>query len=168
MFSLLCALPLITYFKNSIQQTLVCIKDIVKCTYFCITYIFKTSYGLYILNQLQPQDQHHNQSKTGNPLVQTSPPHEELITEVREQLIRPSFIEQIPSITVLQQDSQVFDTEYLLNLNTPSISIERTYFPLVIYNDQTFIEFVNGEERCQKFINQDLTFLQSSETPINI
>ena len=44
--------------------------------------------GLYIiwkeLKQLQPQDQHHQQFKTGNSLVQTSPPSEELLTEVRE------------------------------------------------------------------------------------
>ena len=100
---------------------------------------FKTSYGLYILwkelKQLQFQDQHHKQSKTGTLRVQTLPPHEELITKVREQLIQPSFIEQIPSITELQQDSQVFDTEHLLNLHTPNVSIERAYSPLVICND---------------------------------
>ena len=87
------------------------------------------------LKQLQPQDQHHQQSKTGNSLVQTSPPPEELLTEVREDLIQPSFMEQIPSIQDLQQDSQVFDTEHLSNLHTPNISIERTYFPPVICND---------------------------------
>ena len=98
-FLLLCVLPLITYFKSSIWQTFVCIEDIIKHTYFCIAYILKTSYRLYTLwkelKQLQSQDQHHKQSKTGNPLVQTSPPHEELITEVREQLMQPLFIEQI-------------------------------------------------------------------------
>ena len=138
-FLLLCALPLITYFKSTIWQTFVCIKDIIKCTYFYATYIFETSYGLYIIwkefKQLQPQDQHRQQSITGNSLVQTSPPPEELLTEVREQLIQPSFMEQIPSIQDLQQDSQVFDTEYLLNLHTPNISVERTYSPLVICND---------------------------------
>ena len=61
--------------------------------------------------------------------------------------------------------TQVFDTEHLLNLHTPNVSIERTDSPPVICNDQAFIEFINGEERCQKFINQDLTFLQSSEIP---
>ena len=115
-FLLLCALPLITYFKSSIWQTFVCIEDIIKCTYFYIAYIFETSYGLYIiwkeLKQLHPQDQHHQQSKTGNSLVQTSPPPEELLIEVREQLIQPPFTEQIPSIQDLQQDSQVFDTEH--------------------------------------------------------
>ena len=168
-FLLLCALPLITYFKSSIWWTFVCIDDIIKCTYFCITYIFETSYGLYILwkelKQLQPQDQHHQQAKTDNLLVQTSPPPEKLLNKVREQLIQPPFMEQIPSIQDLQQDSQVFDTEHLLNLHTPDVSIERTYSPLVICNDQAFTEFVNEEERCQKFINQDLTFLQLSDIP---
>ena len=140
-----------------------------KITYFYIAYIFEMSYGLYIiwkeLKQLQPQDQHHQQSKTSNSLVQTSPPPEELLTEVREQLIQPSFMEQIPSIQDLQQDSQVFDTEHLLNLHTPNTSIQKTYSPLVICNDQAFTKFVKGEERCLKFINQDLTFLQSSNIP---
>ena len=146
-----------------------CIKDIIKCTYFYIAYIFETSYGLYIiwkeLKQLQPQDHHHQQSKTGNSLVQTSPPPEELLTEVREQLIQPSFMEQIPSIQDLQQDSKVFDIEHLLNLHTPNISIERTYSPLIVCNDRAFTEFVKGEQRCLKFINQDLTLLQSSNIP---
>ena len=168
-FLLLCALPLITHFKSSIWQTFVCIEDIVKCTYFYIGYISETSYGLYIiwkeLKQPQPQDQHHQQSKTGNSLVQTSPPPEELLVEVREQLIQPSFMEQIPSIQDLQQDSQVFDTEHLLNLHTPNISIERTYSPPVICNDQAITEFVKGEKRCLKFINQDVIFLQSSNIP---
>ena len=74
-------------------------------------------------------------------------------------------MEQIPSIQDLQQDSQVFDTEHLLNLHTPKISIERTYFPPDVCNDRAFTEFVKGEERCLKFINQDLTFLQSSNIP---
>ena len=138
-FLLLCALPIITYFKSSVLQTLVCIGYIIKCTYFSVAYIFETFYRLYIiwkeLKQLQPQDQHHQQSKTSNLLVQTSPPPEELLTEVSEQLIQPSFMEQIPSIQDLQQDSQVFDTEHLLHLQTHNIYIERTYSPLVICND---------------------------------
>ena len=68
-FLLLCALPLITYFKSSIWGTFVCIKNSIKCTYFYIVYIFEISYGLYIIwweiKQLQIQDQHHQQVKTG-------------------------------------------------------------------------------------------------------
>ena len=168
-FLLLCVLPLITYFKSSIQRTFVCIKNIIKCTYFYIAYIFETSYELYIIwkeiKQLQPQHQHHQRVKTDNSLVQTSPPPEELLIEVREQLIQPPFSEQISSLQDFQQDSQVFDTEHSLNLHAPNVSIERTYSPPFIYNDQAFTEFVNGEERCLKLVNQDLTFLQSSDIP---
>ena len=77
-------------------------------------------------------------------------------------------MEQISSLQDFQQDSQVFDTEHSLNtysLHTLNVSIERTYSPPVIYNDQAFTEFVNGKERCLKFNNQDLTFLQSSDIP---
>ena len=81
-FLLLCTLPLITYFKRSIQQTFACIENTIKHTYFYIVYIFETSYGLYILwkeiKQLQPQDQHHQQVKTDHSLAQTSPQPEEL------------------------------------------------------------------------------------------
>ena len=84
-FLLLCVLPLITYFKSSIQQTFVCIVNIIKHTYFYIVYILETSYGLYILwkeiKQLQLQDQHHQQVKSSHSLVQTSPPPEELLID---------------------------------------------------------------------------------------
>ena len=95
-------------------------------------------------------------------MVQTSPPHEEFITEVREQLIQPPFTEQITSFQDAQQDCQVFYMEYSLNLHIPNISIERIHSPPVVHNDRAFTEFVNREERCLKFINQDLTFLQAS------
>ena len=101
-------------------------------------------------------------------LIQKSPPLDEYLTEVREQLIRFSSPEQTSSILDVQQecsDSQVFQTEQLLVLHTPNVFIEQTYSPLVICNDRAFTEFVQGEERCLKFINQDLTFLQSSSIP---
>ena len=111
-FLLLGALPLFTYFKREIQQTFVCIETIIKCTYFSITCIFETSYGLYILwkelQQLQPHDQQHKQLKTDDSLVQILPPHEEFITEVREQLIQPPFTEQTTSFQDSQQDFQGF------------------------------------------------------------
>ena len=34
-----------------------------------------------------------------------------------------------------------------------------------MHNDRTLKEFIQGEERCLKFINQDLTFLQESHIP---
>ena len=151
------------------MQTLVCIRDSIKCTYFNVAYIFESLHGLITiwkeLKQLQPQDQCHQQPKTSNSLVQISPSPEELLIEVREQLIPPSFTEQIPSIQDHHQDFQVHETEQLLHLHTPNVSVEQTYSPLVVCNDQAFSEFVQGEETCLKFINQDLTFLQSSNIP---
>ena len=101
--------------------------------------IFETSYGLYILwkelQQLQPHDQQHKQLKTDDSLVQILSPHEEFITEVREQLIQPPFTEQTTSFQDSQQDFQVFDIEYSLNLHIPNVSIERIHSPPVVHND---------------------------------
>ena len=96
------------------------------------------------------------------------PPLDEFLTEIREQLIVFSSTEQASPIQDIQQEcshSQVFETEQLLFLHTPNILIEWTYSPPVICNDGAFTEFIQGEERCLKFINQDLTFLQSSSIP---
>ena len=141
------------------------------------------------LKQLQPKDQHFQQSRTRKAfiqipppldeflsevrkqliiLIQISPPLDEFLTKVREQWIIFSSTEQISSIQDIQQessDSQVFETEQLLLLHTPNNFIEWTYFPPVICHDCAFTEFVQEEERCLKFINQDLTFLQSSSIP---
>ena len=88
---------------------------------------FESLQGLYIiwkeLKQLQPQECH-QQPKTSISLVQISPPPEELLTEVRKQLIPPSFTEQIPSIQDLHQDPQVCETEHLLHLHTPKVRVE--------------------------------------------
>ena len=87
-FVLLCALPLVTYFKDSILWTFSCTGDSIHCIFFFyVTYIFNILYGLYIvwkeLKQLHPQDQRFQQPKTIKPLVQISPPPDEFLTEVR-------------------------------------------------------------------------------------
>ena len=171
-FILLCVFPLVTYFKDSILQSFLCIRDSIYRISLYVVYIFNTLYGLYTiwkeLKQLQPQEQHFQQPKTSKLLVQISPPPDEYLTEVREQLTIFSSTEQISSIQDIQQecgDSQVFQTEQLLLLHTPNIFIKWTYSPLVVCNDRAFTKFVQGEQRCLKFINQDLTFLQSSSIP---
>ena len=50
-------------------------------------------------------------------------------------------------------------------MHTPHVFIEHTYTPPVVHNDCAFTDFVQGKERCLKFISQDLTFLQSSSIP---
>ena len=172
-FLLLCVFPLVMYFKDSILQTFLCIGDSIHHIFLYIAYTFNTLYGLYTiwkeLKQLQPQGQHFQQPKTSKLLVQISPPPlDEFLTEVREQLTISSSPEQISSLQDIQQecsDSQVFQTQQLLLLHTPNVFIEWTYSPLVVCNDRAFTKFVQGEERCLKFINQDLTFPQSSSIP---
>ena len=55
-------------------------------------------------------------------------------------------MEQTTSFQDSQQDFQVFDTEYSLNLHIPNVSIEKIHSSPVVHNDRAFTEFVNGEE----------------------
>ena len=77
-------------------------------------------------------------------------------------------MEWTPPIQEIQKEcceSQVFEAEQFFSYTPPHVYIEYTCAPLVVCNDCTFTEFVQGEERCLKFISQDLTFLQSSSIP---
>ena len=74
-------------------------------------------------------------------------------------------MEQATTFQELRQDFQVSNIEYSLDLHVSNVSLERIHSPPVVYNDRAFTEFVNGEERCLKFVNQDLTFLQASQIP---
>ena len=98
---------------------------------------FSRHYGWYTLwkelQQLQPCEQQHK--KTDDLLVQIPPPHEEFITEVREQWIQTPFAEQAASFQDLQQDFLVSNAEYSLDLHVPNVSLERIHFPLVVHND---------------------------------
>ena len=170
-FIVFCVFLLFTYFKDSIFWTLSCTGDSIHCISLYIAYIFHTLFGLYFiwkeLQQLQPQDQHFQQPSTQKALVQIPPLLDEFLTEVREQLTIFSSTEQASPIQEIQQeccDSQVFEMEQLFS-HTPNVIIECTYTPPVVCNDCAFIKFIQGEERCLKFISQDLTFLQSSSIP---
>ena len=74
-------------------------------------------------------------------------------------------MEQTTAFQDLQQDFQVSNAEFSLDLHVPNISLERLHAPPVVHNNRAFTEFIQGEERCLKFINQDLTFLQESHIP---
>ena len=100
-------------------------------------------------------------------MTQIPPQLDELITEVREQLTIFPSVEQTPPIQEIQQECcepQVFEAEQFF-LYFSLIFIECTNAPPVVCNDCAFTEFVQGKERCLKFISQDLNFLQSSSIP---
>ena len=159
-----------------------CYLLILKTTYFRHYYIFCTTFNvldfiprifltlffrLYTilkeLRQFQTYDNQFQQPGTQKVLTQIPPLLDEFITEVREQLTIFPSVEQTPSIRE-HCEPQVFEAEQFFSY-TLDIFMECTYAPPVVCNNCTFMEFVQGEERCLKFISQDLTFLQSSSIP---
>ena len=171
MFIVFCVFLLFTYFKDSIFWTLLHILDNIQCIGLYTAHNFSTLFGLYIilveLKQLQIYDNQFQPPETQKVLIQIPPPLDEFITEGREQLTIFLSVEQTPSIQEIQQECcepQVFEAEQFFSY-TPHIFIECPYAPLVVCNDCAFTEFIQGEERCLKFISLDLTFLQSSSIP---
>ena len=65
----------------------------------------------------------------------------------------------------LSQDPQVNTVELSFNLHFPNVTQERINTPPVLHNDHALKEFIQGKERCLKFINQDLMFLQELHIP---
>ena len=85
-----------------------------------------------------------------------------------------AFLTVRPQITFFQQnhlDKICSNVTYIANViyivltlpNLPVIvsTVQISETP-ILYQDQHFQEFLEGEECCCRFINQDLTFLQSS------
>ena len=149
-----CVFPLFTYFKDSIFWTLLHILDNIQCTGLYTKHIFNTLFGLYTflkeLWQFQIYDNQFQQPGTQKVLTQIPPLLDEFITEVRAQLTIFPSVEQTPPIQEIQQECcepQVFEAEQFF-LYPPHICIECTYAPPVVCNDRTFMEFVQGEERC--------------------
>ena len=103
--------------------------------------------------------------KTYGQLIQTSPLYDEYITEIRQQWISTPFRDQTTVFQDLQQDFQVSNVELSLDLHVPNVSLERIYAPPVVHNNRALTEFIQGDERCLKFANQDLTFLQELHIP---
>ena len=172
-FIMFCVLLLFTYFKECLFWTLLHILDNIQHIGLDTTHIFNTLFRLYtILKELQQFQIYNNQFQqpgTQKVLTQTTPLLDEFITEVKKQLTVFPSVEETPPIQEIQQECcepQVFEAEQFFSY-PPHIFIECTYAPLVICNDRAFKEFVQGEERCLKFIRQDLIFLQSPSIPSN-
>ena len=73
--------------------------------------------------------------------------------EIGQWWIPTPFMEQATAFWNLQQDFQVSNAEFSLDLHVANISLERVHAPLVVHNNRAFTEFIQGEERCLKFIN---------------
>ena len=102
---------------------------------------------------------------------EVSPPSDEFIRQVREQLIisfhtYEAYLHQ----EILQWPEQESCESYAFEADLPTScqsDILSTHFPtsLVVNSSCALSDFIECEERCSKFINQDLNFLQSSKIP---
>ena len=93
------------------------------------------------------------------------PPPDECITEIWQQWTPTPFEDHIPISQDLPQEPQVNTVELSFDLHFPNVTQQRINTPLVVHNDRALKEFIQGKERCLKFINQDLTFLQELHIP---
>ena len=93
------------------------------------------------------------------------PPQDECITEIQQQWTLTPFEGHITIFQDLPQEPQVNTVELSFDLHFPNITQQQINTPLVVHNDHALKEFIQGEERCLKFINQDLTFLQELHIP---
>ena len=100
---------------------------------------------------------------------EVSPPSDEFIREVKEQLtISFHTYEAYLHQETPQQPEQESWESYAFKAELPTScqsDILSTPFPtsLVVNSDCALSDFIKREERCSKFINQDLNFLQSSK-----
>ena len=98
-------------------------------------------------------------------MPQTLPPQDECITEIWQQWTPTPFEDHITISQDLLQEPQVNTVELSFDLHFPNVTQQQINTPPVVHNDHALKEFIQGEERCLKFINQDLTFLQESHIP---
>ena len=102
---------------------------------------------------------------------EVSPPSDDFIRQVKEQLTISfhtygAYLHQ----EVLQQPEQESCESYAFKVELPTScqsDILSASFPtsLVVNSNHAVSDLIKREERCSKFINQDLNFLQSSKIP---
>ena len=96
-------------------------------------------------------------------LISDCPRHyhqpDECITEIQQKWTLTPFEDHIPISQDLPQKPQVNTVELSFDLHFPNGTQQRINTPTVVHIDRALKEFIQGEERCLKFINQDLMFL---------
>ena len=98
-------------------------------------------------------------------MPQTLLPSDKWITEIQQKWTPTPSEDHITTCQDLPQEYQVNTAELSFDIYFPNITQQRINTPPVVHNDCALKEFIQDEERCPKFINQDLTFLQESHIP---
>ena len=168
-FVLLSITPLLLRFTTNIQQIFGHMADVIGHIYLATSHVFGTSYQWYALwreiKQLHLIRQWHTNGNTDCQLPQMQQPLDEWIIEIRQQWTPTPFKDHIKSSQDLLQEYQVNTTELSFDFHLPTITQQQINIPLVVHNDRALKEFIQGKERCPKFINQDLTLLQDLYIP---
>ena len=168
-FVLLCIIPLLLWFTTNIQQIFGHVAEVIGHIYLATTHVFGTLYQWYTLwreiKQLHLIGQWHMNGNTDCQLPQMLQPLDEWIIEIRQQWTLTPFKDHIKSSQDLPQEYQVNTTELSFDSHLPTITQQQINNPQVVHNDHALKEFIQDKERCLKFINQDLTFLQDSHIP---
>ena len=124
----------------------------------------------HILKELRQL--HFNEKKIQQPAVEqvlkeVAPRPDEFIQQVREQLTISFHKEVLPPSDefIRQVKGQLMISFYTYEAELPTshqFDILSTHSPTspVVNNNRTLSDFIECEERCSKFINQDLNFLQ--------
>ena len=98
-------------------------------------------------------------------MPQILPPQDKCITEIWQQWTPTPYEDHITIPQDLPQELQVNTVELSFDLHFPNVTQQRINAPPVVHNDRVLKKFLQSEERCLKFINQDLMFLQESHIP---
>ena len=105
-------------------------------------------------------------------MKEVSSPSDKFIKQVTEQLtISLPIYEAHLHQEIPQQQEQEYCESYVFEVEPstsyqPDIPITCLSTPLVVNSNGALSEFIKREERCSKFINQDLNFLQPSNIPL--
>ena len=107
----------------------------------------------------------------GQVLKEVSPPSDEFIKQVTEELTislpmyEAHLYQEIPQQQEQEYcESYVFEVELSTSYQSDILITHPSTSP-VVNNNCALSEFIECEERCSKFTNQDLNFLQSSNIP---
>ena len=170
-------LPLLLYFNecinilHTVSRVFAHFHHIGTHTMHIIHHFLASYHILKELRQLYFHDKETQRPAVEQGLKEVSPPSDEFIKQVTEQItISLHMYEEHLHQRIPQQQEQKYCESYVFEaeLSTSCHSdIPSTHPPTspFVNSDRALSDFIEREERCSKFINQDLNFLQSSNIP---
>ena len=138
------------------------------CIWNYFVQVFHLFIGLYYIikecRQLNvPDNEMPQHLEVEQELPETSPPLDEFIRFITEQLILHSSIQDLSLLQEIPFEEycelQTLDADLPI-LYPLDIQFARSCTPPVVIHNRALAEFIAGKDQCLKFVNQDLTFLQ--------